>query len=81
MKCKRCGYCCTLRVKLNFFEYFLFLLFGYRDFSEKNIRGNRFVKIIDGDCYFLDKNVSCKIYKFRPLACRRYPGVDVCPHS
>jgi Fe-S-cluster containining protein len=75
--CSRCGYCCTLRARLGFFEYLKLLLLGYRNFSDKNLKGERFIKL-DKKCFFLDGN-RCRIYENRPKACREYPGVDRCP--
>ena len=30
-------------------------------------------KVIGGKCIFQDKNMRCRIYKTRPLACREFP--------
>lgn len=49
---------------------------GYSDFIDKDIENNKFIKMINGFCYFLelDKGItSCKIYSIRPDGCRKYP--------
>lgn len=84
MRCERCGHCCTLRVRLSFFELLRILLRGYRDFTVKDMKGRNCIKQLENkDCYFLirkGKKTACKIYAIRPNMCREYPGVEVCPH-
>ena len=49
---------------------------GYTDFIDKDVENNKFIKMINGFCYFLtlDKGItSCKIYDVRPDGCRKYP--------
>lgn len=79
MQCKRCTYCCTLSAKLSLFEYLRILLKGYKDFADRNAKGQRHLKLINNKCYFL-KDKHCKIYNIRPKMCREYPGVDKCPN-
>ena len=78
-KCKHCGYCCTLRVRLSFKEYLKILLLGYKNFTEKDGLGRRCIKLPDDKCFFLTKKNNkpfCKIYKHRPKMCREYPGLE-----
>lgn len=35
------------------------------------------VKMIKGQCIFLNKEKRCRIYKCRPLLCELYPVIDV----
>ena len=77
-KCKRCGYCCTLRPRISFLEHLKLLALGYRGFSEKNIHNQRFIKVRNNKCIFLkgkDNKPFCTIYKHRPKVCREYPGL------
>jgi len=81
-ECKRCGYCCTLRSRLNLIEYLRIYLKGHRDFSDKDLANRKYLKIIDGKCIFLaSKNNKsfCKIYSSRPKMCRKYPGKEYDP--
>jgi len=83
--CKRCGYCCTLRVRLSFIELLRILFKGYRkkDFIIKDMMRRNCIKQFENkDCYFLIKKngkTACKIYDIRPKMCREYPGVEICP--
>jgi Fe-S-cluster containining protein len=77
--CNRCGYCCTLRVRLSFPEYLRILLAGKMDFTEKDTKGKRCIKMPGQRCFFLEAKNFCKIYSIRPKMCRDYPGVEVCP--
>ncbi|MBD3248413.1 hypothetical protein GF336_00020 [Candidatus Woesearchaeota archaeon] len=76
MQCKRCGYCCTFRVRLSFFEYIKLLFLGYRKFTLKDNSGKRCLKQKENkDCFFLKRNgdkASCRIYSHRPKVCRYY---------
>ena len=76
--CNRCAYCCTLKVKLSLLEYLCIRLKGHKNFTEKNARGDRCIKLPEHKCFFLEGN-NCKIYNIRPKMCREYPGVDICP--
>ncbi len=74
--CKRCGYCCTLVPRLGFFEMIKIWLKGNRNFIEKDGAGRRCIKLVDGDCYFLERKdgkTSCRIYDVRPQTCRDFP--------
>lgn len=80
-KCKRCGYCCTLKVKLSLLELLRIIALGYekKDFVEKNVKGRNCIKLINDKCYFLTKKNNkpfCKIYRYRPRMCREYPGLE-----
>ena len=80
-ECKRCGYCCTLRVKLGLFDILRIMKAGYkkRDFLEKDLAGKKVIKKIKGDCYFLErkgKKTKCRIYDYRPRICRIYPFLN-----
>ena len=77
--CKRCGYCCTLRVRLSQLDILRITRLGHKkkDFIEKDARGKPCIKIINNDCYFLkrkNKKTSCTIYNARPKVCRQYPS-------
>lgn len=79
MNCKRCGYCCTLIPKLSFLEKIRLMLNGYFNFTEKDSKGRRCIKLVNGDCYFLvrgELKTFCKIYKLRPKVCRDFPQKD-----
>ncbi len=78
-KCKRCGYCCTLRARLRLVDIFKIMNLGHKkkEFVDKDAKGRSFIKLINGDCYFLrkkGKKTSCKIYNTRPKVCRQYPS-------
>lgn len=79
MKCKRCSYCCTLRVKLGLFDILRIMKSSYkrREYIEKDYKGKPVIKMIKGDCFFLDrKNKKCKIYEYRPKTCKIYPSFN-----
>jgi len=79
-KCNRCGYCCTLRVRLSFLELLRIRLKGYKkkDFVVKDTKKRNCIKQLENqDCYFLirkGEKTACKIYNIRPKMCREYPG-------
>jgi len=76
-KCEKCGYCCTLRVRLSLLEFLKIYFKGKRNFSEKGSNNKRYIKIENNKCFFLtkkDKKPFCKIYQYRPKMCREYPG-------
>ena len=79
-KCERCGYCCTLRVRLSFLELLRIISRGYKkkDFAVKDMKKRNCIRQHEnGDCYFLvrkGRKTSCKIYDIRPKMCRAYPG-------
>lgn len=81
-KCERCGYCCTLRVRLSFIELLKILLKGYKkkDFIIKDMQKRNCIKQLkNNDCFFLarkGKTTSCRIYGIRPKMCRAYPGFE-----
>ena len=76
-KCIKCSYCCTLKVKLSFIEYLRILLNGHRNFSTKNFKGEKVIKQINNDCFFLKRNPNgCRIYSIRPSMCKNYPGLQ-----
>lgn len=73
---KRCGYCCTLRVKLSWLDILRIMLAKERGFAVKGTDGKRYIKMIGSKCYFLTKKNGkpfCRIYNYRPRACRIYP--------
>lgn len=80
MTCKRCGYCCTLIPVISLAEKLRIMLHGYKNFTEKDIRGKRCIKLVNKDCYFLqrkdDGTTECKIYKIRPKVCRDFHSND-----
>ena len=71
-KCKRCGYCCTLRAKVDDEDVHSILKLGYDDFFEED-SDNKFIKMNNNRCYFLDDKNECKIHLHRPKICRKYP--------
>jgi len=77
--CKtRCGYCCTLRVRLKWLDILRIMRAGYKkkDFVVRGSDGKRYIKMIGNKCFFLEKKnkkPSCKIYEHRPRVCRLYP--------
>ncbi len=80
-KCKRCGYCCSLKVRLGMIDLFKITRLGYKadDFSEKDKEGRTVIKLINGDCYFLGRTGNkpfCKIYNARPKVCRNFPSEE-----
>jgi Fe-S-cluster containining protein len=82
MKCRRCGYCCTLIPVISFSEMLRIMLHGHINFTEKDIKGKLCIKLVGKDCYFLERNddrtTSCKIYSIRPKVCRDFPGTEEC---
>jgi len=81
MRCKRCGYCCTLIPKITFFEMLRIMLHGHDNFTENDPKGIRCIKMNGKDCYFLerkDNTTSCRIYPIRPKVCRDFPGTEEC---
>lgn len=79
MRCKRCGYCCTLIAKITFLEMLRIMLRGYLNFAEKDPKGRRCIKLISKDCYFLvrkDRTTRCRIYNIRPQVCRDFPSKE-----
>lgn len=80
MECKHCGYCCTLKPRISLFEIFRILLKGHRNFIDKDTKGRKYIKLIDGDCFFLKRignKTECRIYPIKPKVCREYPGNDI----
>jgi len=72
-KCKRCGYCCSLNVKLSPGEIKEISNAGYKDFLDKK---EKYLKKINGRCVFLklDKGItSCTINNFKPSICKTFP--------
>jgi len=75
-KCIRCGKCCMLRIKISDKDIGSIEKKSYTDFIDNDIEGKKFIKRINGFCYFLtlDRGIaSCKIYSVRPDGCRKYP--------
>jgi len=74
--CKCCGYCCTLIPKISFLEMLKIWVNGYKGFTTRDGSGRRCIRIVAGDCFFLERKgkfSSCKIYNLRPRVCRDYP--------
>jgi len=75
-KCKRCGTCCTSPF-LSEKEISRIKKAGYdEDYFVEELKGRKFMKLVNDRCIFLDrknKMTSCKIHKFRPDTCRKYP--------
>ena len=73
-ECKQCGYCCTLRLRPNYFDLHRLIRSGFS--RKKFLDEEGYVKLVEGDCYFLERKdgkASCKVYDIRPETCRRYP--------
>ena len=71
-KCKRCGNCCKLRVRLNDEDIKRIKKAGYKDFFDKR----KSLKRINGYCMFLTFNngvASCKINNIKPKICGWWP--------
>lgn len=71
-KCERCGYCCTLQVKVSPAEIKIIKKLGYKDFLTKD---NQIKQKDNRDCFFLIRqknNTNCKIYAHRPQMCKEY---------
>jgi len=78
-KCIRCGYSCTLRVKINAFEWLRIFLQGKRNFSEIGFNKKLQLKHTNGHCILLKKKDGkpyCSVYNNRPKMCRNYPGLE-----
>jgi len=76
-KCKQCGECCKIVVKVSNNEINRIKQQGHKDFLEKDpIKGKGYaLKRINGNCVFLKDN-KCEIYEIRPEICRLYPFLD-----
>lgn len=84
MKCKRCGYCCTLVPVITWIDILRIKLSGEKDFWIRDLNNKKTLKMDKGDCHFLrrdGKKTSCRVYRYRPKVCRQYPksgqGCDV----
>jgi Fe-S-cluster containining protein len=82
VNCKKCGYCCTLAVKLSSDDVDRIKKKGYHEghFIEK--RGHSdILKMVNNYCIFLEIRqgiASCKVYDARPKKCIEYPGTTEC---
>ncbi len=80
--CRRCGYCCSLTVKLADEDIARIKKKGYdEDYFVEEKGQFKCLKRINGYCVFLkiDEGIaSCRIYPFRPNRCVEYPGKDTC---
>jgi Fe-S-cluster containining protein len=76
---KRCGYCCTLRVKLSWKDILRILFHTkhrYRDFVERDAGRQKVLRMNGRHCFFERRKngkSSCLIYRHRPWACRVFP--------
>lgn len=75
--CKRCGYCCSLKVKLSLVDILRLWIGGFRlkNYADKNPVNEICVRMVGKDCYFLRRNGKksyCIAYKYRPKICRNY---------
>lgn len=76
---KRCGYCCTLRVRLSWLDILRIVFcagYRYSDFVERDSSGRKVIKMIGKHCYFENREgrkSSCLVYKYRPRVCRIFP--------
>ena len=79
MVCDRCGYCCTLRVKLSWLDILRIKKVGFspKQYLIKDVNNKNTIKLVNGDCFFLERHNNttfCKIYNHRPKVCRNYPS-------
>lgn len=76
-KCKRCGACCRISPFLTENDIQRIKRLGFKeDYFVEELRGKKFMKLVDGKCVFLDdskKLTFCKIHESRPKTCREYP--------
>lgn len=74
-------FCCTLKVKLSFWDRMRILL--HKGLRTKTYADRLFdesgwgIKLVNGDCYFLKRlpegKAFCTIYNARPKICRQFP--------
>ncbi len=70
-RCKRCGHCCRLKVKLNRYD-----IEKLKENGLKKYISNGYLKQINGYCPFLTLKkglAGCNIYNNRPDICRKFP--------
>jgi Fe-S-cluster containining protein len=79
--CMKCANCCKTTPTI-FTEGDISRICKKTDLSKKQFLDQIVIKDIDGTytsrsvpCYFLNDDNSCKIYDFRPEACRSYPHI------
>ena len=81
-KCQRCGGCCgQIHFQLKFFKKFNHLT--KREYDLRPWPGGAVMPITpNGNCVFLDEDMSCAIYSNRPEVCRQYGLIPElpCPH-
>ncbi len=80
-ECKRCGYCCGLRVKLTKEDINRIVNLGYRKdfFVTHTFWGQACLKQKDNNCIFMGRRgdkTFCKVYPARPELCIKYPPFD-----
>ncbi len=72
--CTQCGDCCKLSVIPTEEDTQRIEKHGYK--RSNFMDGKKLKRLSDGSCIFLGKKKSkyiCKIYKFRPAICKRWP--------
>lgn len=82
INCLECANCCKTTPTV-FTESDINCICKRTNMSKKFFLENMVIKDLDGTytslstpCYFLEEDSSCKIYEFRPQACRSYPHVS-----
>ena len=75
LKCKLCAVCCIYtEMEISNKEIKQIEKLGYSKIDFIDIdRGYKYLKNINGRCFFLTDNNKCKIYTNRPTGCRYYP--------
>ena len=68
--CRRCGYCCSLDVRLLKEDIDRLESVGKKDFYHI-LDGETFLKTKDGRCIFYESR--CTVYLHRPRICRHFP--------
>lgn len=69
-RCKRCGFCCQLDVRLSEKDIKRLEDSGQKGFYEHRV-GSVFLKRKNGSCIFYDD--GCMVYDARPDICRDFP--------
>jgi len=82
LNCKKCGYCCTLAVKLSSDDIDRIKRKGFHEghFIE-HMGQSRVLRMVNNYCIFLEikKGIAgCQVYDARPKNCVEYPGTREC---
>ncbi len=75
--CATCGLCCRdteMPLTPRDVERIEALGYGREEFSVER-GGVRYLRNVDGKCFFYEDGRGCRIYPYRPLGCSVYPVV------